>query len=249
MPRSSSSRVAKPVRRRFVARTDTAVGPSKSELKRQQILDSAAVVFGRRGYAEGTLGEIAAEAGTQTGSLYYYFESREQLVEEVLTRSASLLIENVNKSLAELPPETDPLDRLMVMIASHVQTLLDNRNYTVAYQRIHDQVPPDIRARVLEVPRAYARVWDQVVTEARDAGFVRADIDLRLFRLLLIGSISWISEWYRPNGPSSPADIIVALLRIFFEGAAKNPGEIPARVQLALERTPSKPQKRSRRSR
>ena len=248
MARSSSSRVAKPVRRRFVARGEAAERPSKSELKRQQILDSAALVFGRRGYAEGTLGEIAAEAGTQTGSLYYYFESREHLVEEVLTRSAQLLIDNVNKALAELPPETDSLDRLMVMISSHVQTLLDNRNYTVAYQRIHDQVPPDIQQRVLQVPRSYARVWDQVVSEARDAGFDRPDMDLRLLRLLLIGSISWISEWYRPNGHSSPTEIIQALLSVFFEGAAIDKIDVPTRVRLAIERTPVKP-KAARRKR
>ena len=63
---------------------------ARGRLKRKQILDAAAKVLARRGYVGTQLSEIAEEAGTQSGSLYYHFESREDLIEEVLHEGVRL---------------------------------------------------------------------------------------------------------------------------------------------------------------
>ena len=56
--------------------------PSKSQRTRARILDAAARVFRREGYGA-RLSDIAAEAGIQTGSLYYHFDGRESLVADL----------------------------------------------------------------------------------------------------------------------------------------------------------------------
>ncbi|MSW20533.1 MAG: TetR family transcriptional regulator [Actinobacteria bacterium] len=54
---------------------------TKSERTRTRILDAAAAVFSEQGYGA-RLSDIARHAGIQTGSLYYHFSSREELVDE-----------------------------------------------------------------------------------------------------------------------------------------------------------------------
>ena len=56
----------------------------KGERTRSRILNAAASVLAREGYAAATLTEIAAVAKMQAGSLYYHFDSKEAIVEEVL---------------------------------------------------------------------------------------------------------------------------------------------------------------------
>ena len=57
---------------------------TKSERTRQRILDAAAKVFREQGYANARLADIAELADMQTGSLYYHFDGREDLVAEIL---------------------------------------------------------------------------------------------------------------------------------------------------------------------
>jgi len=202
----------------------------KAALKRQSIIDAAAVVFRKRGYAQATLAEIAAEAGTQAGSLYYYFDSREQLVEEVLTYSTIRLTEVVDTTLDSLPEDADSLTRLMAVIRAHVLTVLNRDDYSIAYQKIHDQVTSEMRDRIARVPRAYGRFWTGLFKDAVRDGFLKADLDPRLTRLLLIGSISWMADWYKGDGPSGPDEIADSVLRLFFEGAAVDRDLIATRL-------------------
>ncbi|MGK2909163.1 MAG: TetR/AcrR family transcriptional regulator [Sphingobium sp.] len=213
--------------------TGEAVGGAnvgKAVLKRQRILDAAAAVFRRRGYAQATLSEIATEAGTQAGSLYYYFDSREQLVEEVLTYSMMRLRARVNTAVAQLPPEADALDRLVTVIRTHVLSVLNRDDYEIAYQKIHDQVPDDMRDRIAHEARAFARDWTKILEAAIREGFLRPDLDLRLTRLLIIGSISWMADWYKDDGPARPDEIADAVLRLFFDGVAVDRDAIVGRI-------------------
>ena len=59
--------------------------PSKSEVTRHAILEAAAGLFREHGYAAVSLRDIAEAVGMKTGSLYYHFDSKESLVEEILT--------------------------------------------------------------------------------------------------------------------------------------------------------------------
>ncbi len=59
---------------------------SKSQKTRERVLDAAAKIFRQKGYAATRLADIAAAADTQAGSLYYHFDSKEQLLDEVLER-------------------------------------------------------------------------------------------------------------------------------------------------------------------
>jgi AcrR family transcriptional regulator len=55
---------------------------ARGEQTRQVILETALRLFRERGYAETTMRAIAAEAGVAVGNAYYYFDSKEHLIQE-----------------------------------------------------------------------------------------------------------------------------------------------------------------------
>lgn len=60
------------------------VSDSHQEARRRQILDAAARCFARRGFAVTTVREIYEEAGLSAGSVYVYFRSKDEIVEELV---------------------------------------------------------------------------------------------------------------------------------------------------------------------
>ncbi len=70
--------------------------PRSAEKTRKQILDGAYRLFRRRGYSRVTMDDIAAEARFTKRTLYHHFESKDQLLAEVLSAQHQLAIQAFN---------------------------------------------------------------------------------------------------------------------------------------------------------
>lgn len=78
--------------------------------RRSQIVRAAAAVLGRQGYAETSLKDVAREAGVAPGLLHYYFESKEELLLEVVVVTERQMIADWK---AVVDAVEDPLERIM----------------------------------------------------------------------------------------------------------------------------------------
>ena len=79
----------------------------KANLSRARILDAAAALFRDQGYAAVSLRAIAAAAGMQSGSVYYHFGSKEEIVTEVLNLGIERVHDQVSTTIATLPVDAD----------------------------------------------------------------------------------------------------------------------------------------------
>jgi AcrR family transcriptional regulator len=200
----------------------------RGELKREKILWAAAKIFAERGYSSTTLNDIAAAAGTQAGSLYYHFESRDDITREVLKCSMTTIDEHVHEAWARLPPDTPPIQKIKVGIRAHMATILSDDPFLPAYNRIINEVHPSIRDEFVQYPRAYGALWRALLQESQAAGEIRASVDTSVVRLLLLGSITWSQLWFDPQGSRSVDDIADTLIDSFFNGVLTEKGKAAA---------------------
>lgn len=189
----------------------------KSAQTRARLLDAAAKVFRDKGYAGARLSDIADLAGMHVPGVYYYFDSKEDLVEEVLRAGVARACAFVEDGLAAVPAGSPALDRLRAAIEAHVLVVLEIGDYTSANIRIFGQLPDDIRRRHLTQQRSYGDLWRRLLEEARAAGELRADLDLSVLRMLILGALNWTVEWYRP-GAQSAAEVARNATTMICEG-------------------------------
>lgn len=67
----------------------------KSEASRQQVLDAAIRALAEHGYAHTSVSVIAEQAGMSKGAVHYHFESKDDLIAQVLARCAEVVRERV----------------------------------------------------------------------------------------------------------------------------------------------------------
>lgn len=191
---------------------------ARGEIKRWRILDAAAKVLARRGYAGTQLSEIAKEAGVQAGSFYYHFESREELIEEVLRQGATLSFARVRTVVEALPGSARALERLEAALRTHLQFQLAENDYARAAVRSIGQCPEDMWSRVNATFSAYGKFFDSLIVGAMKAGELDPAVDRSALRMLIFGAANWASEWYREDGSSSVDDISDLLVRLMLRG-------------------------------
>lgn len=193
--------MANPVDDDAAAPTKTLAGKtaSKSARTRERILDSAAHVLSRKGYAGTRLVDVAAHANLQAPTIYYHFASRDELIEEVMWVGAARVHLHVVDELAALPAETTPLDRILTAVEAHLRYELLISDYTTASIRNANQVPEGLRAKAAAEEAVYAKLWRDLLNDAMDAGQLRPDLDISVSRLLLLGAMNWAAEWWNPR--------------------------------------------------
>ncbi|MGM7671674.1 TetR/AcrR family transcriptional regulator [Microbacterium sp. A93] len=172
---------------------------SKSARTRQRILDAAAQVLSRKGYAGTRLTDVAEVAGVQAPAIYYYFASRDELVEEVMWAGAHRVRVHVEEVLAALPDDAAPRERILVGVSAHLRYELQISDYTTASVRNAGHVPEHLRVRPAAEEGEYSRLWRELFLAAQDVGELREGLDINVFRLLLLGSMNWAVEWWNPR--------------------------------------------------
>lgn len=183
-------------------RSEPARVPAKSAATRRKILDAAARTFRDKGYAATTLNDIADAAEIRAASLYYYFRSKEDLLDAVFGIGMQRVVDAVRQRSAALPEGAPLAERIRVAIEAHLEMLLQQGDYTSANIRIFGQVPKSVQRKQLPLREDYAEFWRELLATAQKAGEVRADLDLGIMRMLIFGALNWCTEWHDPRkGP------------------------------------------------
>src|SRR6266581_4174366 len=98
--------------------------PKVVEDRREQIIDAAMHVFAQKGFTKATNKDIAREAGITPGLIYYYFESKEALLNAILeTRSPLQVISSLSPEQLALTPE-----KFLRMLVMRVLTIMEGEN-------------------------------------------------------------------------------------------------------------------------
>ncbi len=184
---------------------------------RERILVEAARLFRHHGYAATTLREVADASGIKAGSIYYHFESKEQILGEVLDKGIQVVADAVRQRVDALPESATARQRVAAAIEGHLWGLLHHGDFTSANIRIYGQIPTAAKNSHRKIRRSYADYWDRLLEEALKRGELRRDTSTAVIRLFVIGALNWTVEWYNPQKGSFP-DFVKQVTAIVFDG-------------------------------
>lgn len=199
----------------MVVRAPTPAGLAR----REQILDEAARLFGRRGYHATSMRDIGEATGLLAGSLYAHIASKEELLYEIVVRAAGQFLGEVDAIRAEL---VSPEERLRKAMRAHVRVVADNLDEAWVFHHEWKALAGDRREDVRRLRRRYERLWDEIVRDLPGAA------DLRFARLLVLSAANWTYTWYRPDGPLSPEEVADRFTDLLLSGLSTPSKEVTA---------------------
>lgn len=184
--------------------------------RRQQIIEAAARIFNQHGFHRTSMADIASAVGMLKGSLYYYFESKDELLFEVILTPLQKLVDALETVIqSDLPPDAavrQAIRRHVIMSAEYFP------NLSVIAQERFDFLGEPYRTRIMELHRRYRQLWLDLLRRGALLGHFRADLDPSLGAFAILGMCNWMHRWYRPDGPASPETIADAFADLVLTG-------------------------------
>jgi len=168
---------------------------SRREVIEGHLLEVAAKRFASAGYRQTTLEEIARHAGVAKASMYRYFENKQELLTKIFLKVVNSFARGIQPLLtAPLPPE----EKLRRAVQGLVRNMGENvALFTVFYSEEAD-LPPRLRAEVMEVRRNFAASLENILRQGVAQGAFR-DMDAKLVVYAIMGMCGWLHKWYGPS--------------------------------------------------
>lgn len=170
------------------------------EKKRNRILDAAMEVFATNGYESANTNIIASRAGISVGSLFQYFENKEDLFRTTVTNGAYVLkstLENI------MTGEEDILIKVEKVIRTIQKHSRDNGNMIRLYNEMATQSNSRMMCEVVEeLEGLTARLYSSLIEKAQGELEARSDCDPGMFAFLLDNlfmmlQFSYACDYYR----------------------------------------------------
>jgi len=189
-----------------------------------EIVKVATDVFYEKGYEASTLQDIGDRLGMLKGSLYYYIQTKEDLLYAIVSEVFETGLSNIERLAAG---EGSALERLRNVIIGHIEHECANLAGTAVLLHEFGSLPEARRIEVIGEGHAYRATLIDLLESGQKEGVIRSDLDPKLASLSILGSVNWAYRWYEPHGEYTPREIGVQFADLIIRGLPAEPSEAP----------------------
>jgi len=189
-------------------------GRDRITLTKEDILEAAARIFGEKGFDATSMQDIADVVHLQKASLYYHFDSKQEILAAILDHALDIINITLEAVLAQ---SLSPDEKLRQAMVSYLQTIADNRNLAAVLLFELRSLDPELKARHASRREKFERLWRDLIIEGKQAGVFNSS-DPSLTGRAILGVMNWTVTWYRNDGPRSAKEIANLFADLLLQG-------------------------------
>ncbi|MBS4194913.1 TetR/AcrR family transcriptional regulator [Lederbergia citri] len=190
----------------------------RNKPKYKQIIDAAVIVIAENGYHQAQVSKIAKQAGVADGTIYLYFENKEDILISVFHEKMGYFVEKMKEVIAE---KETAAEKLLVMIENHFKILSKDRNLAIVTQLELRQSNKELRMKINEVLKEYLHVMDDILHYGQERDEFLKDIDIRLARQMIFGTIDeTVTTWVINEQKYDLVSLAPAVHKLLLRGCA-----------------------------
>jgi TetR/AcrR family transcriptional regulator, cholesterol catabolism regulator len=190
--------------------------------RKNDLVAAAAKLFRKKGFDATSTRDIATAVGMRSGSPFYHFKSKGDLLYAVMAegmRSAiekqQLTLQNANLLLLNKERSKQETRRLLqVLIRHHFEVLLSpNSDFIPVMLYEWRSLTPRQRTTMAQLQRDYEAVWLPVLEALFASGQLKCPV--KLARLLIFGALNWSVQWFDAKKEAGLDDLTEAAMALF----------------------------------
>jgi AcrR family transcriptional regulator len=187
-----------------------------AEQRLEEIFQVAAAQFQVRGFGATRLDDIADALGVTRAALYYYFKSKDALVEFVCSHNMEL----AEAALKAARDETGPVEQLRDFAHRYAPVIVADAAIVTFRERA--DLRPAFRRQLMARAQTITSGVEDLIKDCINDGSFRKDIDPALAALGLLGMLGWCSQWFR-HSEYALDDVVTTFFDVFVRGVQEAP--------------------------
>jgi len=189
----------------------------KSDATRQRVLDMTSELFRKNGYQATSMRDIAAAVGMKSGSLYYYYDSKEALLAAILNDNIDAHLAKIKAAVDALPEDVTVRQKFDTAVGESVRIIAEAGDMAVASAQTLSYLQEPEYSEQVGHRQAYNQFWRDLIEEGKRTGEIRKDVPDAVASMVIVGAMTFVAEWFDEKR-STTKDIGAIFSRLLFEG-------------------------------
>jgi AcrR family transcriptional regulator len=195
--------------------------PRDSEAKLEHILRHAAQIFAEQGFEGASIRDISRASGVSLAGLYYYFDSKQELLYLIQNTTFSRVLDSVRVRLNGVH---EPIARLRVLVQNHVEYFLSHPYEMKVLSHEDEALEEPYYEKVAAIKRRYYALAREIF-DALAADGLAPGVNPRLAVLSLFGMMNWVYKWHNAKVDPDATELTEAIVGLFLYGVLPRPSE------------------------
>jgi TetR/AcrR family transcriptional regulator, cholesterol catabolism regulator len=188
--------------------------------KLESILRTAAAIFAEKGYHQASIRDIARATGVSLSGLYYYFDSKEELLFLIQDHAFGTLTGNLERMLEGVE---EPHRKLRILMENHLRYFIGAKAEMKVLSHESESLTGDYRRTVNAKKRRLTEIVMEILREIRPEG----GVDPRVATFSLFGMMNWLYNWHQPEVDPPVERLVDDMYRIFVYGYLPAGAQVP----------------------
>lgn len=169
----------------------------KVDKKRQEILQASARVFRQKGFNGARIQDIADELGMQKGSLYYYIDTKEDLLKGLVED----IIQQCNQAIESIVnTKFTASQKLYMCMESHLRLFHQNIDaFGIFMQEDLQLINNSSEQDIFIMIKNYEKQWIRILDEGVKTNEFILENDKNVILLSIFGMMNWSYRWYKKS--------------------------------------------------
>ncbi len=185
--------------------------------RKEQITETAAKLFRKKGYIATTMRDLAAELGIEAASIYHHVKSKEELLETICFDMANKFILNA-KEVNDIYFNAE--EKLRLAIKLHIETITLNQNKSAVFLQEWRNLSEPNLSKFKMLRDQYENQFTIIIIDGENEDIFDF-VDNKFAVLSILSTINFVNEWYNPEGKMNAAEIAEKLSNFILGGLRK----------------------------
>jgi len=165
----------------------------KNTEKYYKIIDAATKIFAKKGFHQARISEIAREAQIADGTIYIYFENKDDILISLFEEQMNVVLDNMMEKISE---QNNPIKKLEKFALTHLQLIEQNKNLAEIIQVEIRQSSKFMKEYKNEKFTQYLDLIGKIIQEGQEKGIFKKDVIPGVAKRAFFGALDEMSRFW-----------------------------------------------------
>ena len=165
----------------------------KDNEKHHRIIEAATKVFAKNGFYQSKIAQIAKEAGVADGTIYIYFENKDDILISLFEEQMKAVLDNMALQITKID---DPAEKLEIFASTHLDLIEKNKDMAEIIQVELRQSGKFMKEYKNERFMEYLDIIGDIISEGQKRGLFRKDVIPGVAKRAFFGALDEVSRFW-----------------------------------------------------
>lgn len=198
--------------------------PPMIENAHDRILNEASILFGRQGYENSSISDVANSIGVSKAAIFHYFPTKQAIYDAIIVRTLRGLHETVTAAVEREEPGLSRLHRFMIAHATYFEE--NFWGFVTMLVGYGGMASPTLKDEALKLRDHYETFLRGIIAEGIAAGELK-EVDVASTGRAVLSLLNWMVRWFKPGQGSAAAEVAETYYRLIVSGLTNTIQENP----------------------